>query len=263
MSSRLGQSGVEYLATYGWMAVAVTVAGAALYPSLNTGCNVQLDGDIRTGGLAIEQVGADKNGTLKVIFDSDTREKLQVESIRLEGSEDSLTVVQPREISPGGEIAYKIGDVERTSGCDTFDAEITFDKGPLQSQKKQIEISAPYELVKRFLSLIRTRGDSIEHLEVDASVKPTNETICVGLGCGITEGGNATEPEKYLNYSGDSMRGTLRTNRFDSVCYGVKCEEKGGDIEGYVNSNESFMAGTLRLTELMPKNDDEKKILLK
>lgn len=259
---KYGQSSVEYLATYGWMAVAVTVAGAALYPTLNTGCNTEISNDIVAGGLSIEQVGTDTNGTLKVVFDSNTDEELQIEAIEMRGQDDQLTVVQPKMVPPGGNLAYDIGTVRKTTGCDNFRTTITFDKGPLQNQKKVLNIIGPYDLVDRFLSLVRTKGDTIESIKVDTSIKPTNNSMCFGLGCNRTEGEPAEEPEKYLNYSGDTMRGTLRVDRVKTYCFGEGCESRDTGLKGYVNSNNSFMSGTLNITEIMPRNDTDKTLLI-
>lgn len=255
MSSRLGQSGIEYLTTYGWMAVAVTVAGAALYPAVDMGCDVQIQNDVRTGGLAVEQAGVTQNGTFKVILDSDSREEILVESLNLSNTDQSLQVVSPRTVNPGGEITYPVGQIERTGTCQTYTMQVNFDKGPLKDQKLNLKVKGSLDLVETFASLLEITGDSITEIEILTSVKPTDNTMCIGLDCPTTSG-PSVQGDEYVNYSGDEMTGTLKTSDIKSGCYGKECPTKKGSIEGFVNTEDGQVEGTLNVTEIKPLTEE-------
>lgn len=250
-----GQSSIEYLASYGWMVVAVGVAGAAMYPTVDMGCDVQIDENLRTGGITVEQAGITENGSFEVVLDSDTRQEIVVESIELESDEDSFRVVNPQTISPGGEKIYPIGQVERTGSCQDYNVNIRFDKGPLEGQETQLRIRGSMNLVRSFASFLLETGDSIPEIEINTSVQPTNDTICIGAGCASTTGESSGE-ENYVNFSGDEMTGTLETYEIRSACYGVKCDTRQGDTEGYLTTEDGQVNGTLNVTEIKPVSDE-------
>jgi len=253
--SMLGQSSIEYLTTYGWMVLAVSIAGAALYPTVDMGCNIQIDGNTRTADIKVEQAGVTSDGRFEVVLDSGSRQEIIVESLEMKGSSDELKVVQPQKISPGGEIVYPVGQVERTSSCQEYTINVKFDKGPLKNQNIQLGLEGSLNLVETFTSLLEITGDSIEVIEVKASIQPTEETICIGSQCSETEG-PLNEENQYVNYSGDEMTGTLETNNIDSKCIGKNCSTTQLDETGYVNTEDAQVGGTLNVTEIMPVSDD-------
>lgn len=253
--SRLGQSSIEYLTTYGWMIVAASLAGAALYPTLSFGCDIQIDENTRTGGIAVEQAGITGNGSFQVILDSDTREEVLIESLLLEKDDERIQVVSPQTISPGGEITYPVGQVEKTGSCQDYNVQVNFDKGPLKDQKLNLNIRGSMNLVESFASLLQITGDTISDIEISASVKPTNETLCIGTVCDTTTG-TAVQGDEYVNYSGDEMTGTLQTGAIEAGCYGKNCTTTFGSEGGYVNTEDGKMGGTLNVTEIKPLSEE-------
>jgi hypothetical protein len=233
-----------------------------MYPALDMGCDVQIDENLRAGGLAVEQAGITENGSFEVVLDSDTRQEIVVESMELESDDDSFRVVNPQTVDPGGEKIYPIGQVERTGSCQDYNVNIRFDKGPLEGQETQLRIRGSMNLVKSFASFLLETGDSIPEIEINASVKPTNDTICIGAGCSSTTG-ERTGGENYVNYSGDEMTGTLETYEIKTTCYGVKCKTTKGEVDGYLTTEDGQMNGTLNVTEIKPVSDENDAITMK
>ncbi|MFB6159438.1 MAG: hypothetical protein ABEJ95_07345 [Candidatus Nanohalobium sp.] len=256
----LGQSAVEYLTTYGWMVIAVSMVSAVAYPALDRGCSVEVSDDIG-GDLTVEGAGVSENGTFKVVLDSDTAQEVTVESLQLNSSEDSFEVVNPESVRPKGKKVYRIGEVEKTGSCDNFDVVMTYDKGPLKDQRTHLQIKGSLELVKKFKSLIREIGDSVTEIDIYSTVKPTEKTLCIGTSCPTTEG--EVQGDEYVNYSGDEMTGTLKTGEIKALCYGVNCPTEKGDEDGYVNTEDARMNGTLNLTELKPLSKDAEQLIFK
>lgn len=247
-----GQSSIEYLTTYGWMVVAVGVAGAALYPNVNIGCDTQIENDFRSGGIALEQAGVDQQGSFKVVLDSDTRQEILIESASIEGNNQMIEVVQPRILDPGADLIYPIGNVEKTGSCQEYKMNFSFEKGPLAGQTKTINVKGSLNLIESFLSLIRSEGDRVQTIEIETSVTPTNDTLCIGERCKRTIGEIPGEEDQYVNESGDEMEGTLFANNVENTCYGEECEINKTEGQGFVNTSDAVVKGTLNMTELKP-----------
>jgi hypothetical protein len=233
------------------MVLAVSLAGASLYPAVNTGCAVQLGDAASTGDISIEQAGVTENGSFQTVLNSQTDQEILVESLQLQGPTDSLEVVQPETLAPGADLVYEVGQVERTGSCQDYTINVDFDKGPLKDQQVSLDLRGSLNLVESFASLIRITGDSVSQIDVLASIHPSEDTLCIGSDCTESEG-TEVEGDEYVNYSGDEMTGTLRTSDVDSTCLGNECPVTSGDRSGYVSTEDAELTGTLNVTEIMP-----------
>lgn len=255
----LGQSSVEYVTTYGWMVVAVSLAGASLYPALDRGCQVQISDSAAAGDIAVEQAGVTENGSFQAVLDSQTDEEILIESLELKGSDDGFEVVRPQVLAPGSEIVFDVGEVERTGSCQDYRINVQFDKGPLKDQQVSLDLRGSLNLVESFASLIKITGDSVSEIDVKASIHPSEEVMCIGSGCTETTG-TEVEADEYVNYSGDEMTGTLRTSDIESTCMGKNCPVTKGTQTGYTNTEDSRVEGTLNATEIMPLSSENQVI---
>jgi hypothetical protein len=233
------------------MVIAVSLAGAALYPTINTGCSIQFDDAASTGDISIEQAGITENGSFQAVLNSETDQEILIESIKLQGPSDSLDVVQPQTLAPGADLVYEIGQVERTGSCQDYTINIQFDKGPLKDQQISLGLRGSLNLVESFASLIKITGDSISQIDILTSIHPSGETMCIGEGCMDTKG-SPNESNEFVTVSGDEMTGTLRTSEVDSTCIGNECPVSSNDRSGYVSTEYGEVNGTLNVTEIMP-----------
>lgn len=247
----LGQSSIEYVTTYGWMVLAVSMAGAALYPTVNTGCSIQFDDTASTGDITIEQAGVTENGSFQTVLNSQTDEEILIESLRLQGPTGNLEVVQPQTLAPGADLVYEVGEVERTGTCQDYTINVQFDKGPLKDQQVSLGLKGSLNLVESFVSLLKITGDTVPEIDVGASIQPSDEVMCIGSGCTETTG-TEVEDNEYVNYSGDEMTGTLRTSNVESTCIGKECPVTSINNTGYVSTEDPQVGGTLNVTEIMP-----------
>lgn len=249
MRSRIGQSSIEYLTTYGWMALAATLAGATLYPTLSTGCDVSLESENIGSSLKIEQIGVDNTGNFKIRIDSESEQRIDISSLNITKDEESQEVAQSNSIPPGSEITYTVGNVERTGSCQEYQIEIQYSKGPLEDQSEVISVKGSLNLIETLSKLLKSFGDSITSIKVTASVQPTNDTICIGSNC---NGESWKTEDEHLRKSGDKMTGPLNVGEIQAKCYGEKCQTEIAGTSGFVSLGEGLVNGTLNVTTIKP-----------
>lgn len=248
-----GQSSVEYLVTYGWMVVAVSAASIVFLPTTpDRGCSTEIETNFPEG-VKIENIGVENNETLLVVLKNTASRSIDVNSVWMDGPRERLSVTEVQKLGPGEETTYRLGTVNQTENCNEFETEVSYEKGPLERQEKATSIRAGYKLVQSFLKPLKTKGDSAEYIKLQSTVRPANETICIGSKCPTEFGESKPAPEKYVNYSGDTMRGTLNTSEINADCYGVNCPDIETESPGFLNRNKTFMEGTLNVTQLKPR----------
>lgn len=252
----LGQSSIEYLTTYGWMVLAASLAAGTTYPTLQRGCDVQLQNDITNTDLNVDQAGVTENGSFEIVLDSNTQQDILVESVKLANDDESLEIVNPAALDPGGTIVYPVGEVKKTGSCQEYTMDIIFNKGPLQGQHLNLAVKGSLNLIESFASLIRIPGDSVSTLEIDTSVHPSNDTLCIGHNCAETQG-DPNGSNEYVDYKGDEMTGYLKANEIDTQCFGKKCPTSLGKQDGYADTRDGEVNGTLNMTELKPLGPDD------
>ena len=243
-----GQSAIEYLTTYGWMLLVVTIVGSSVYAMVNSGCNLEVSSG-RGTGLTVADSGVTGGNTFSVLFRNSESSIIEIESVELGGRSSD----ENQGISVGEEGNYDVAEVESTGSCQEYTMSVVYDSGTLNGLEKTFTVTAPFELAEIIVEKLLAGGDAIEEIKTRETVLPTNNsTMCFGEDCGTTDSGNLSGTEKYINISGDSMQGTLETDSMEANCYGDLCNTtKTGDL-GYVSSQNNTMNGTLNLTEAKP-----------
>ena len=137
-----GQSAIEYLMTYGWMLVAVSVVGSAIYSSVPSECQSSFEGFTGTS-LGVENYAFTDSGDLKFSLknfkeETITIDKLKVSSDSRERSKKVLTDIDYGSSAIIGLKGYSAG-----GECQDLDVKIVFDRGPLDNQKISGTIRAP------------------------------------------------------------------------------------------------------------------------
>jgi len=243
-----GQSAIEYLTTYGWMLLVVVVSGTAIYSTVDTGCQVEVQNP-PTADLTIEESGISNGEKLSVVFRNSASQLVKIRSTELDGRRKD----NEKEIPTGEDETYDIADVTTATSCNEYELSVVYDSGALKDLEQTFTVKGPFELAKIIAEKLLTSGDQIDLIETKESVMPINNTtMCFGGDCNQTDGGNLSGTEKYVNISGDSMQGTLDTNDFNADCYGDLCNNTKTNDNGYVNTENNTMEGTLNITEIKP-----------
>ncbi|QGA80260.1 hypothetical protein [Candidatus Nanohalobium constans] len=249
MGSSKGQSAVEYLTTYGWMVLVLTVAGSAVFTTVSPGCQVSVQAG-PASSLTASESGLEEGNTLSVILRNSESSLIEIRSVKLEGRQESAKNTQ---IPVGEEKKYEVTSVKPSGECQEYDMTLAYSTQNLPNLEQKFTVRGKFTLPQIIVEKLFVAGDTIEEIETRETVLPTgNNTMCFGDDCGTTEGGELTGSEQYLNISGDSMQGPLNTDALNANCYGDLCSSTQTSDLGYVSSQNNTLNGTLNVTEVKP-----------
>lgn len=242
----LGQSAIEYLMTYGWMLISVSVASGVAYTFLNQGaCEIGVS-QAPTDTVNIQQVAVTADDQLVMEMEASSVNTVEVTQVQLDDGSNNYYLNRTFELNDPE--AVDIVNAERIDSCNNFEASVIYTEGSLDNQVKSLQIQAPAEITGEIVSLLDTGGGRVEALDVQSTVVPESTTVCMGASCP----GNTQETEEYVNRSGDTMTGPLKTNSLQHECIGASCSIEVGDLDGYVSYENNTMDGTLTISNIKP-----------
>jgi len=129
------QSAIEYLFTYGWMLIAVSVIGGAIYSVASPECIDNTSG-FAGQSVAIEDFGVDTDDNLDVVLRNNENQEVNVSRIILEDDDGERQIYDPTTISSSStEVLSANQTQEDGTECRTYDATIRYDLGPLENQQ--------------------------------------------------------------------------------------------------------------------------------
>lgn len=253
MTSKLGQSSIEYLVTYGWMLLAVSMAGTVVYNQAQVPCEIQVTGSYGSK-IDVSRAAVTGNNKFSLVFESGTYEQLDVTQIKVQSENDGdIFYNETFQINPGADKAISIANAKRReSGCADVQMTVNFDEGPLENQQRKFNIQAPINILGEIIFELKISGGDVNALHVNSSIQPSNTTSCFGNNCNTTEG---PETSEYVSRSGDEMTGTLFTSELAVECIGNLCAVETGTLPGNVSNQNNTMDGTLNTTEIKPSSD--------
>ena len=253
-----GQSAIEYLTTYGWMLLAVSAAASVTYTQIGTSCPFEIEGVSSSSGLSVEQLGAREGEDIKMVVESQTFEKIKINSISLESQYSDAEILPPVVIEGGESAVLDMGKVQTAETCETLDATVNYDKGPIQGQSHTVKLNGPMALNATIELYLKKIGDTISTLEViNSSVRPANlsEGMCIGGNCPNTDAEASQVSTEEVLFEGDEMLGTLRLETIQAKCYGANCPISTGNSSDFVQKGQGEINGTINVTEIKPVTD--------
>ena len=139
---RKGQSAIEYLSTYGWMLLAVAVVGGIAFTNINNSCT-RSSSDFYTDAIDIRDFGVDGSKNLLLSLENSRYQNLRIQNITTAVDDDSETHVIGQNISSGEAEQFSLNGYQATSGCNTLELGINYDRGSLEDQEVTGIIRAP------------------------------------------------------------------------------------------------------------------------
>ncbi|MFO7793929.1 MAG: hypothetical protein R6V35_03035 [Candidatus Nanohaloarchaea archaeon] len=143
--NRKAQSAVEYLTTYGWMILVVSIVSSVAYTVIDTGCREEVSGFVgQEPSIAQFGTGEDflglglENARTEVIF-VDTITVTDVDT----GGNTTVSINQS--INPGGLDQVSLPMTE--GGCNTYDFSINFNISTLPDEYSSGRITVEGDLV--------------------------------------------------------------------------------------------------------------------
>lgn len=138
----LGQSAIEYVTTYGWMLVAVSVAAGTTYSFVDFSCARSTSG-FYSESISVENFGVTTNDTLVISVKNEDYTNLEITGLNL-SREDSYRYrnISTR-VDPGKSSIVGLPGYELSEGCYKYEATLVYNRGPLEDQKLRGTIRAP------------------------------------------------------------------------------------------------------------------------
>lgn len=243
-----GQSAIEYLTTYGWMVLAVTVAGTTFYSTVDVGCEPSINrvGDTE---LSLSTVATTTDG-LELELESPSTGEVTVDEVNI--TNKNITRVNSKKVDAEG-TNYLVANANKTEGgsCETLNLQVVYDTEYLSNQDAEYEVRVPVAGLEEIIRFLRIGGGQIPEIESQSSLKPTNGSICFGDDCPSEE--NQSKNSR-VERSGDTIYGTVKTKRITFNCVGDGCENQTGDNPGYLNETSNTVDGTLFIKSFKPVN---------
>lgn len=247
MDIKKAQSAIEYLFTYGWMLVVVSIVGGLIYSQIGTQCEINVSSG-PTGTVTVEQVGATSDDRLLMEIRSNAVRSVEVDTVQISDGDETYFLNKTFEVEPGSSEALEVAESERIDDCRNFDASIIYTEGMLTNQVHSFQIQAPVEIMGEITTLLETGGGQIQALNIQSTVMPESGTVCMGGNCP----GTVQETGEYVNRSGDTMIGPLNANTVEHECIGAGCNTETGSLNGFVSNQNNTMDGTLTVTNIKP-----------
>jgi hypothetical protein len=148
MSNRKGQSAIEYLTTYSWMLLAVSVAAGTTFSTVDRSCERSSFG-FYSDNIDFQNFAVDQNDTLLMNLRNDAFEEIEIKNISVQRDEGVFRSRTASTVIPVGEDGtIGLPGYASFDGCSTFEVQIKYDRGPLSSQTISGELRAPYEVTE-------------------------------------------------------------------------------------------------------------------
>jgi hypothetical protein len=246
-----GQAAIEYLATYGWMILAVALVGGTIYSQIPEPCNFEVR-NLKTDDVVIRQIGVNEDENLAISFQTRSVKEVKLSQVKIQGNE---TIYSNRTVrlSQNPE-AVELGKAKKVESCRDYNFTVIYQKGVVPDIKQTVKFRLPIILDKVLIPYLFETGGEINELNSTSTIKATNSNLCIGRNCPDTEKEEKMKGN-YVNRSGDQMTGTLKTNAIKWKCIGGNCKVEKGNNEGYLTNQNNTIDGTLNLTEIKPKQN--------
>lgn len=126
------QSAIEYLVTYGWMLVSVTVVAGTVFSVADLGSCTESATGFSTQSITVEDFGLNSDEDLDFLLRNSENDRIDVKEIRLESGDQSSIAFTNLKIEPGSSGQASVTAVEGSSDCSTFDVQLVYDRGVLR-----------------------------------------------------------------------------------------------------------------------------------
>lgn len=126
------QSAIEYLITYGWMLIAVSIAGGAVYSTVGSEC-VESTSGFTGSDIGVNDFGISSNN-MDLVISNNAPDDAVIDEVKVNSSTGEYRIVNGTGIGVGSEEVITIPAVESSSECNNFDISITYSQGSLENQ---------------------------------------------------------------------------------------------------------------------------------
>ena len=136
------QSAIEYLTTYGWMLVTVSIVSGVAYSSFGTACVENSSGFVGDS-IQVQDFGLKSSGGLSIALENTRSDNVEIQEIVVENS--SITITDG-DLDPGQVSGINIAGFEETEGCNTLDLKLKYSIGSLTGQEATGTLTGPFRI---------------------------------------------------------------------------------------------------------------------
>lgn len=202
-----GQSSIEYLATYGWMFVAVGLVSGALYGTgfMNFCTNSASGMDIQS--LQLDDFGVSTDNELQLVLENRDPQAFShhVKQVEIEDTQtgDTVLVGVDQVVDAGTRERVDLDNFETVTGCNNFDIQITFDRGDvLPNQKVSGTLTSDMEITEEIIDPYEEQTLEISSVNDNTPIEE-GETLQVDYTIS-NDGNEEQEEEVEFSVSGPS-----------------------------------------------------------
>lgn len=138
--SRKAQSAIEYLTTYGWMLITVSIVSGVAYSSFGTACVESSSGFVGET-IQVQDFGLNTNSELGIALENRRSNSIEVKEVVVENSTVSVT---DGSIDPGDTSSITVSGFEESGECNSLDLEIIYSIEGLDNQAASGTLTGPY-----------------------------------------------------------------------------------------------------------------------
>jgi len=146
-----GQSAIEYLMTYGWMLLVVSVVGGAIFATVNQQGVESTSGFTGEDVMVVDQFGANSYDELEMVLRNGGAEKIEMNEVRVSDGENTA-VWKPqrekRELEVGGSQVATFLQVEEGGETSSLDVELNYDMGGLENLESRGSITGNFQIIE-------------------------------------------------------------------------------------------------------------------
>ena len=130
--NRKGQAAIEYLMTYGWMLLAVSILGGTAFNTLGATCVPSVAG-FEGQSVQVDDFGVSTDNDFLIRIQNDDRNQIEVQEVRV-SSEDAVGVNDTTfNVTSGENNATQIeGGFTSSETCNDYTARVRYKVGPLE-----------------------------------------------------------------------------------------------------------------------------------
>lgn len=146
------QSAIEYLVTYGWMLISVSVIATTVFSVVDIGGCTETVSGFSSSSVGVENFGMNSNEDLAFQIRNSDATGIELKEIEVSKDDQNSIEYTDINITPGSSVQASLSAIEMTEECNTFDVKFLYDKGVLEDvttsgtitlQASLIEINPP------------------------------------------------------------------------------------------------------------------------
>lgn len=140
------QSAIEYLITYGWMLVVVSIVSGAAYSTIGSQC-VESTSGFTGRGLQITDFGTSgSSNDIDLLLENRKSDNVEIKKVKFDYNNEARELSLNEDIQSYEAVSVGIPGFKQSDSCNSIDVELVYDTGTLKDQKASGQITANIEL---------------------------------------------------------------------------------------------------------------------